>query len=69
MEKKKETARKVKRKRGCAGEEDVDVIVEDGDEEDGDVIVEDGDEEVLTGDVVAEDPRRDDVAARAEQPF
>ena len=43
--------------------------MEDGDEEDGDVIVEDGDEEALTGDVVAEDPRRDDVAARAEQPF
>ena len=43
--------------------------MEDGDEEDGDVIVEDGDEEALTGDVVAEDPRRDDVATRAEQPF
>ena len=28
-----------------------------------------GDEEVLTGDVIAEDPRRDDVATGAEQPF
>ena len=32
----------------------------------GDVI---GDGEVLTSDVIAEDPRRDDVAAGAEQPF
>ena len=32
----------------------------------GDVI---GDGEVLTSDVIAEDPRRDDVATGAEQPF
>ena len=28
-----------------------------------------GDGEVLTSDVIAEDPRRDDVATGAEQPF